>query len=73
MTTPPDPAKCPICVHDNECGMLKGAKECWCFFTSIRPETIERIPDEARGQTCICRTCASGWRPPGVHSKENKS
>lgn len=29
--------------------------------------------DEARGRACICRTCASGWRPPGKQLKENKT
>jgi hypothetical protein len=33
---------------------------CWCFSTPIAAGVIERIPEERRGQACVCQACAAG-------------
>lgn len=37
---------------------------CWCFSTDVSREALDEIPDEQRGEVCLCRTCASGERNP---------
>jgi hypothetical protein len=39
--------------------MAAGAATCWCFSVSIAPAVLEKIPESARGRTCICRACAA--------------
>lgn len=64
MTGTADPRRCPLCGEGNACGMAAGAGTCWCFSATIPPEVLERVPAEARGEACVCRTCASGQRSP---------
>ena len=56
-----DLTRCPSCGEPNECAVAAGrsAELCWCMSVTIDPETIARIPAEARGKVCICRRCAS--------------
>jgi hypothetical protein len=59
-----DAARCPLCSGPNACELAAAAAEgrpagrCWCADERIAPETLARIPAEARGRRCICRACA---------------
>ncbi len=59
-----DPSRCPLCGQPNECGIAAGESTCWCFETAIPAEALEKVPPEARGAACICKTCATGRRSP---------
>ncbi|WP_083944587.1 MULTISPECIES: cysteine-rich CWC family protein [unclassified Variovorax] len=61
-----DASRCPVCGEANRCaieleretGQPQGT--CWCMRSGISPEALARVPDEARGQACICARCATG-------------
>ena len=61
----PDPSRCPLCGAANQCAMeterVTGQPQgpCWCTQVDFSTALLERVPQEARGQACICRTCAS--------------
>lgn len=55
----PDPSRCPLCGVANECGMAAGSNECWCFGATVSKDALGRLPDAARGKTCVCARCAS--------------
>ncbi|MCW5867438.1 MAG: cysteine-rich CWC family protein [Candidatus Eremiobacteraeota bacterium] len=57
MTT--DPSRCPICQQPNDCTLLSGQKECWCFKQAISPEILDRVPVSKLNSTCICQRCAN--------------
>lgn len=62
-----EPARCPLCGRENECGAVKGTSKCWCFYVGTIPEEVlERVPLAARGEICICETCATGRSPTGA-------
>lgn len=55
-----DPAKCPLCGSANacqqaSCDAYKGL--CWCERVTFPEELLHRLPDEARGWACVCRSC----------------
>lgn len=65
-TTPPVapiPAHaCPVCGGPNECAAaMSGSFEtpCWCRDATFSPDLMARVPEEQRGQACICQDCAS--------------
>lgn len=58
------PARCPLCESPNACGQQRGDPTCWCYVVTISNEVLAKVPDEARGQRCICRTCAAGKQHP---------
>lgn len=53
-----DRSVCPLCGENNSCGMLRGETTCWCFEARISEATLNAIPSERRGVSCICRACA---------------
>lgn len=59
-----DPSRCPLCGQPNQCGIAAGEATCWCFETPIPAEALEKVPPEARGIACLCKTCATGRRSP---------
>ena len=59
-----EPCRCPLCGQPNDCGIVAGAATCWCCETAIPAEVLEKIPPEARGIACVCKTCATGRRSP---------
>jgi hypothetical protein len=59
VTVAVDPHRCPLCGEPNGCGMAEGKPACWCFEVSIDAETLARVPPEAQGQACVCRSCAA--------------
>jgi hypothetical protein len=56
-----DPARCPLCGEENDCGMAKGKWTCWCHTMTIPQDVLDRVPPEAQGVACVCRACATGW------------
>jgi hypothetical protein len=54
-----DPSRCPLCGAQNECGMTAGRSECWCFNVTIGKQTLDRLPEAARGVACVCKNCAA--------------
>jgi hypothetical protein len=40
--------------------MAAGSETCWCFEAAIPAEVLDRLPEAARGKTCVCEKCASG-------------
>lgn len=59
-SAPLSPDRCPLCGGPNACAMAADGGSCWCFSTPIAPGVIERIPEERRGQACVCQACAAG-------------
>jgi len=58
--------RCPICGGSNDCGMAAGKSECWCAAVTITSETLDRVPESARGKVCLCAKCALGASAPGA-------
>jgi len=54
-----DPRRCPLCGNNNECGVAAGEEPCWCFRQPVPQEVLQRLPLEARGVACVCRSCAT--------------
>ena len=55
----PDPSKCPLCGALNECGITAGKSKCWCFYATIPPDVLAKIPPGQVGKACICKACAA--------------
>ncbi|MDD2178739.1 cysteine-rich CWC family protein [Acidovorax sp. D2M1] len=52
---------CPLCGQPNQCAIAAGrpAESCWCMTQAIDPAALAALPDEARGQVCICAACGA--------------
>ncbi|OSZ63946.1 cysteine-rich CWC family protein [Hydrogenophaga sp. IBVHS2] len=67
-SAPVDPTRCPLCGHDNRCAMEleratgQAQPPCWCTTTTFPPELLDRLPEAARGQACICAACVAAHR-----------
>jgi len=66
-TTPTlDATRCPLCAQPNRCAMEleretgQPQPPCWCTQVDFQREALSRIPAQARGQACICSSCAGG-------------
>jgi len=65
---PADPTRCPLCGADNRCAMEleratgQAQPACWCTTTTFPPDLLERLPEAARGQACICAACVAAHR-----------
>jgi hypothetical protein len=61
--SPVDPTRCPLCGGDNRCAMEieratgQAQPPCWCTTASFPPDLLQRLPEAARGQACICPAC----------------
>jgi hypothetical protein len=58
-----DPAACPLCHKNNNCGNISSCKsntECWCSDPAIQfPQALlKKIPNKTKNKTCICKNCA---------------
>jgi hypothetical protein len=59
---------CPLCAERNACARAAGDGDaCWCFETRVPRALLALVPEEARGERCICRTCI------GVHAREPRA
>ena len=60
--TPRDEPLCPLCGGPNGCAAARSGSfetPCWCADGVFRPEVLERVPADRRGQACLCRACAT--------------
>lgn len=63
--TTTNPRRCPLCGGDNQCAMASEPAfalpqpRCWCVDTRFNPALLDRLPEPARGKSCICATCVS--------------
>ncbi len=58
---------CPLCKQNNACANLSSAEQgqaCWCAKPTISfPKgLLEKLPEEGRGQACICQACALAYQ-----------
>lgn len=58
-----DTSRCPLCGESNECGMALGRDECWCTTVVIEKATLDRLPEAARGEVCVCARCVAAEKP----------
>lgn len=58
-------ASCPLCGQPNQCAIAlgKSAESCWCMTTPMSLLALALMPEQERGQRCICPTCAQGINP----------
>ncbi len=54
---------CPICKEENKCASVLGTdvSKCWCMTTKIPKGLLAQIPDEKRGQSCVCKSCVDRY------------
>lgn len=50
---------CPICGEDNNC--QSGSDECWCRETVIADYIIDMVPEDKKGEACICKNCVEKY------------
>ena len=56
---------CPLCDKPNQCAMEiakatgQPQEPCWCVNALFTPELLAKLPEEAKGQACICANCAA--------------
>jgi len=57
---PSEKNACPTCGQPNRCSVAAGedAQGCWCMHTPVSRTALARLPQEERGQRCICPVCA---------------
>lgn len=74
MTTTPlplDPTRCPLCGSDNRCAMEieretgEAQPPCWCVSANFPRGLLERLPEVARGQACLCAACVTAAAEAG--------
>jgi hypothetical protein len=54
---------CPLCGRPNLCAPAASgtlSSPCWCTQVVVDRSVLSRIPEEQRGQACICARCAAG-------------
>ncbi|WP_230181176.1 cysteine-rich CWC family protein [Aquabacterium sp. CECT 9606] len=52
---------CPLCGGPNACAVAAGADagSCWCHQATFSAALLARVPEDQRGQVCICARCAA--------------
>jgi len=63
-----DRSICPLCGQPNDCYMENGKdpRNCWCKDVTFPEGLLLLVPEEARRQACICRSCAEKYREKGA-------
>lgn len=51
---------CPICQEPNGCD--SSSEKCWCYTIEIPRGLLARVPEELKGQACICKKCIEAYR-----------
>ena len=57
------PSQCPLCHEPNACAMEvakatdQPVQRCWCVDAVFTPDLMERIPNNAKGMSCVCLQC----------------
>ena len=64
MALPVPPDRCPLCREENECAVVQGRRQCWCFGVTVPRELVERLQREMPGSGCVCPQCATGKPSP---------
>ncbi|MDH0748523.1 cysteine-rich CWC family protein [Pseudomonas sp. GD03842] len=55
------PDTCPVCGQRNHCTLADprtADRACWCFTETLDPAVLANLPDDVRGQSCLCPRCA---------------
>jgi nickel-dependent lactate racemase len=54
---------CPLCGGENHCATASGKDpySCWCMTIKVPEELLERIPEEKRGESCVCQKCVEAY------------
>lgn len=50
---------CPLCGNDNNCS---SSKECWCHSIIVPKELLDKVPNEKKDKSCICKTCIDDFK-----------
>ncbi|MFD1956310.1 cysteine-rich CWC family protein [Paenibacillus thailandensis] len=55
---------CPLCGQSGRCGNPEARPDaaCWCYTAGFPKEIFSLIPDEKRGQACICPDCLAAFK-----------
>lgn len=55
---------CPICKKENKCAAVLGTDptKCWCMTIKVPKELLKLIPDELRGESCVCKSCVEEYK-----------
>ena len=56
MTINVDASLCPLCQQKNRCDVASPLG-CWCSLEKVPHALIQLVPDDKKGQSCICQTC----------------
>lgn len=50
---------CPLCGNENKCHFVRklDPANCWCMTTKVPKELLDRVPQEKKGESCICEDC----------------
>jgi len=59
---------CPACGQPNQCAVASGAdaQGCWCMQAQVSRAALARLPEQERGQRCICPVCARTPEPGDI-------
>jgi len=63
----------------NQCAMEiakatgQAQEPCWCVNAYFTPELLAKLPEEAKGQACICAGCAAKAAQPAQAPRSNDS
>ncbi|MGB0257836.1 MAG: cysteine-rich CWC family protein [Coraliomargarita sp.] len=52
---------CPLCGEPNGCG-ISNPEGCWCFKNKVPAELLTRLPEAARGKSCVCFKCIKAFQ-----------
>ncbi len=75
MTDPTEPSaplpahECPLCGGGNACAVAQSGSfdtPCWCREVTVAPDLLARIPEERRGQSCVCQDCVTRDRDAAI-------
>jgi hypothetical protein len=56
MTINVDTSLCPLCQQNNCCDVAS-PQGCWCLLEKVPNALIQKVPDDKKGQNCICQAC----------------
>ena len=51
------PTRCPLCGVRNECGLVAGAQDCWCFSQLVQWQPPQGFSPQIGSAACLCRLC----------------
>lgn len=60
MSSKTDKKICPICKQENNCGLLQGKLQCWCFNREFPSQLLEIFSEKEL--SCICEKCLKNFK-----------